>query len=994
MKWKPVLLSFSLLGVAAMAVAGSVRGQELNWEFGEKEIVYDWSTQRCETEDIPDTPPRAFVDYEGNVVLFASSYLNQRFEGPNLNQMEKKCEKSLKSEGDGTIRNYNDVEWLGAFHTEDGRNVYSLIHTEYHGWEHNNCNSSDLLDCWWNSINLAISRDGGKSFSHSSPPDHNILNPPFDYDINNREGAMGYLEPSNILPKDGYYYAYMVKHFPNEPFGICVMRTNNLQDPDSWRLWDGTGFNARGDGENYPNSNCQSLSPTPVSAHNVVYDEYLGKYISLGCSWGSTCYYNTSDDLIHWSNHRRIEIPGACGYAGLLQPGSNDRNYTTVGRSPWLYLTMSDRCSSDYEGWNRDLYRIRVRLSEAEDVGKNELLDLRFNEWKGRQTLDASFYGNDGFLFEGVSWQREGEVKYLHFDGGGRVEVEDSNSLDIQNQMEIKARIRVNRNTSGNFWTIVKKEREGERNYGLYVSPEGKLHFSFGKDLTYYGSIGSRRVDDGLWHEIQVGYDDGSGVVSYWIDGRADGQVRLGGSLGMGQNAAKLIVGDQGFSGDIDKVTITNYRSDQLMPECQINSNGEVGEDEILSVKFVGDDFSGGNRKVRLFLEKEDGSKITGWSGGSESQHQGKYFYFVGESTANGSWVNKNISGLDKGEYYLHCDIYEDPNKCSGNPFCVHEGGDWDNCSGWRSCSDEDNKLFSVVGSSVPTPTPTIGESALPDCQINIGGNIEEGEALSVRYLGNDYKGGERKVRLFLERSDGGRIEERSGQNEGNNYGHYGYLLGEGQADGQWINLQVEDLSKGDYYLHCDIYQEPDKCSGNPFCPYEGGSASYCDGWRSCSNRDNLEFTVSTATVPTIPPLSQMGECRGGCYSKLENCNANCDIAGGCSVLTGSLLEETCGWPGEYVGYKCCTGGEKVAPTETVSPTPEPVACNECSVDGDVDCDGVVELEDYAIWRDEYDRYRAGGTGGWRSDFNCDRKVDDDDYVIWKKRYINLINLQ
>jgi len=61
---------------------------------------------------------------------------------------------------------YDNYEWLHSLYTLDGKTIYALIHTEYQGWNRNNCQSSNLADGWWNSINLATSTNGRASYSH------------------------------------------------------------------------------------------------------------------------------------------------------------------------------------------------------------------------------------------------------------------------------------------------------------------------------------------------------------------------------------------------------------------------------------------------------------------------------------------------------------------------------------------------------------------------------------------------------------------------------------------------------------------------------------------------------------------------------------------------------------------------------------------------------------------------------------------------------------
>jgi len=74
----------------------------------------------------------------------------------------------------------------------------------------------------------------------------------------------------------------------------------------------------------------------------------------------------------------------------------------------------------------------------------------------------------------------------------------------------------------------------------------------------------------------------------------------------------------------------------------------------------------------------------------------------------------------------------------------------------------------------------------------------------------------------------------------------------------------LSGLPMGNYYLHCEIPSDPKKCSGSPFCTYEGASgnafpAPYnaCTGWTSCSpTYDKVPFTVFVAPSCTITDTS------------------------------------------------------------------------------------------------------------------------------------------
>jgi hypothetical protein len=535
-------------------------------EAGLIETVFNWDEDRCEEEDIPDLNARAFIDDQGNVQLLASHYTARRFIGDNLNQLTHPCDIVFTSDKDPTIRNYNDYEWIGATYTLDGKNIYALIHNEYHGWEYGNCNSSENIDCWWNSINLAVSTNSGRSYSHASPPGHNILASLVNYNPNSKDGGIGFFNPSKIVAKDGYYYVLLQQHnyLPTggtTGWGNCLMRTNNLADPASWRLWNGTNFyQAVGQvvAYNVPNTTTGDIS----------YNTYLKKYISISCGWGSWgCYYAISDDLIHWQEGGELMVdsqnPGSeiCAYPSIIQPGDPTRNFEQSSRSPWIYYTQcgSGQCSPGCSGsLDRDLKRVRIRFTKPGDEGRYELLDLQMNEKKGTQTLDSAFYTNDGSLSGNVAFGQEGSHNFLRFNGG-KIEVADNNSLDISGNLSISANIRTSATPAKEtFPTIVRKEEDSKRNYGLYLTDQGKLHFSF-TGTSSYGSISKTAVNNGAWHQVTITYDQPTGMVRYYLDGQLDGQYYYGSDINRGINSANLIIGDQGFNGDIDSLTIYNY---------------------------------------------------------------------------------------------------------------------------------------------------------------------------------------------------------------------------------------------------------------------------------------------------------------------------------------------------------------------------------------------------------------------------------------------------
>lgn len=279
------LLLFFQVAAFRSIIAADLNVEDIDIKFGKTEKVFDWSSDKCTKRDIFDAPANPFIDNQGQVQLPVPFPENRRFVGPNIDQLNKECRIILDSKHRSQSRLYDDVQWITSPYTEDGKNIYSIAHNEYHGWEHDNCNSSNLSNCWWNAINLVYSTDGGRNYQYASPPNHNVANSPVDYDPNNTQGAVGYFEPSNIIKKDGYYYFLALQHHPPDPYGTVVMRTDDLTDPDSWRCWDGQGFNTSPDGHK-----CAKLEGA-IPHYYLSYNDYLDTYIAFQCHWQWGCGY-------------------------------------------------------------------------------------------------------------------------------------------------------------------------------------------------------------------------------------------------------------------------------------------------------------------------------------------------------------------------------------------------------------------------------------------------------------------------------------------------------------------------------------------------------------------------------------------------------------------------------------------------------------------------------------------------------------------------------
>jgi len=167
------------------------------------------------------------------------------------------------------------------------------------------------------------------------------------------------------------------------------MRTDRLDDPSSWRAWDGSSFNIRmmspyATGSAVPMCTFLSRRIDGMGGGHIVYSTYLSRYFLVAPTGGqvdgrSVCgfFFSLSTDLIHWSEPRLlveakltycptiIPGPGAVETLPTLYPSLVDHADTTVnferaGRTPYLYYTRFND-----GGLDRDLVRVPLTLTRT-----------------------------------------------------------------------------------------------------------------------------------------------------------------------------------------------------------------------------------------------------------------------------------------------------------------------------------------------------------------------------------------------------------------------------------------------------------------------------------------------------------------------------------------------------------------------------------------------------------------------------------------------------
>ena len=393
------------MGGVSGALSLTVSAIKVGVTVGAKEVVFDYTTDRCEDLDLPDQPARFVRAEDGSLVLIDGNaprhYLSR---GAGFNSLRRICSRpALVSADLRTAESYENWEWLWVVYREGSR-WHALIHNEFHDAVSSTCRVGDPSPgnpCWYNSITYAVSDDGGGTLVKPSAPQH-VVAPAPNVWVPPRQGATspsgywfaeGYRAPTNVVRAgDGYYYS-LIELFPtkfSDSRGICVMRTDKLDDPTSWRAWDGSGFNLRMTspyvtGSPAPMCTFLSRKIDGMGGGHLVYSTYLGRYVLVAPTGGQidgrpACgfFLSLSTDLIHWSEPQMLVeakltycptiTPGPDAievlptlYPSLIDHADTTINFERVGRTAHVYYTRFND-----GGLDRDLVRVPVTFTRLD----------------------------------------------------------------------------------------------------------------------------------------------------------------------------------------------------------------------------------------------------------------------------------------------------------------------------------------------------------------------------------------------------------------------------------------------------------------------------------------------------------------------------------------------------------------------------------------------------------------------------------------------------
>lgn len=363
---------------------------EISLNTSRMELVFEWKKNKCSENNIPDSPARAFRSKDGRVFLYATHYDNVALVGNNLNNVTPSCKHKFSASMDKNPENFDARTWLQTFYTEDGNTIYSLGSSDYHGTWFKNCSRPIIenFDCWWSAIVLSISKDGGDTFSIKSPPHHIVARAPHKFTHNPGRPA-GFFTTSNIVRDGKFYYTLIYTYgYKEQKQGNCLIRTDDLSDPSSWRIWDGTGFNRQFVNPDHPNTKtpenhtCTTIDGIKNKVRSLLWHKPTQQYIAVYEVYKTTnnegslpdiqFEYIRSRDLLHWSTPEvlyRIKTPRNCekmvttgAYPSILNPDSDDRNFGTIDNHGFLYFTRFNSASNCKASFDRDLLRIPLKI--------------------------------------------------------------------------------------------------------------------------------------------------------------------------------------------------------------------------------------------------------------------------------------------------------------------------------------------------------------------------------------------------------------------------------------------------------------------------------------------------------------------------------------------------------------------------------------------------------------------------------------------------------
>jgi hypothetical protein len=165
-----VTVTASIDGVAGSLDLAVVQ-LEVQVTAGAKEVVLNYTTDRCPDNETPDGPPRAVRAEDGSLVLFdGRTHVNR---GADFFTFKRDCSQpALVPAIKPTPETYQNAEMLWSVYREGDR-WDVLLHNEFHDPIAATCQPGNPFPgnpCWYNSVTYAVPTDGARTFSSPVQP--------------------------------------------------------------------------------------------------------------------------------------------------------------------------------------------------------------------------------------------------------------------------------------------------------------------------------------------------------------------------------------------------------------------------------------------------------------------------------------------------------------------------------------------------------------------------------------------------------------------------------------------------------------------------------------------------------------------------------------------------------------------------------------------------------------------------------------------------------
>jgi hypothetical protein len=249
---------------------------------------------------------------------------------------------------------FDNHQWLQSARVFPNGSGFALVHNEFHGEQppHNAswCSferKSSTGQCVLWSTDSAATVDGGATWRLKDAP---VLALPRKY---LKDAAIaGYGELGQLQYLNGYYYAHVQRHFnagtgggpPGvSDSGTCAIRSQNLDDPRSWRGWNGSHwstewvnpYNVDTAASELWQRTCADISLAGISSSHVSVKKFAGPLTKIS----------------GWPTHAMSGLVGGRGGAAYYFPAANASADSDAAFTAWESSTDAARRVVDVQAW-------------------------------------------------------------------------------------------------------------------------------------------------------------------------------------------------------------------------------------------------------------------------------------------------------------------------------------------------------------------------------------------------------------------------------------------------------------------------------------------------------------------------------------------------------------------------------------------------------------------------------------------------------------------